>query len=125
VITRDPNQQRIFREKLIKESEDETGLAAACAVSGCKITEAIEAAHILGTYEKGYAISTGVLLRRDLHTLFDRHAWSVGEDGKVVLGKEMKNDPSYKDVDTQIHRKLYESKKVAFEEHFKKYNLKG
>lgn len=45
-----------------------------CAVSGCDIPEALEAAHLRGrNWRAGQNEATdGILLRRDLHTLYDR-----------------------------------------------------
>lgn len=58
--------QREFREALIVAYEGR------CAISGCNAVEALEAAHILPY--KGSStniVQNGLLLRSDLHTLFD------------------------------------------------------
>lgn len=45
-----------------------------CAVSGCNVSEALEAAHIENySGPKSQVVSNGILLRRDLHSLFDAH----------------------------------------------------
>lgn len=45
-----------------------------CAVSGCNVDEALEAAHIENySGPKSQVVSNGILLRRDLHSLFDAH----------------------------------------------------
>ena len=45
-----------------------------CAVSGCNVDEALEAAHIENySGPKSQVASNGILLRRDLHSLFDAH----------------------------------------------------
>ena len=60
-------QQR-FRNQLF---EAYTGR---CAVSGCNVDEALEAAHIENySGPKSQAASNGILLRRDLHSLFNAH----------------------------------------------------
>ena len=60
-------QQR-FRNQLF---EAYTGR---CAVSGCSVDEALEAAHIENySGPKSQVVSNGILLRRDLHSLFDAH----------------------------------------------------
>lgn len=60
-------QQR-FRNQLF---EAYTGQ---CAVSGCNVDEALEAAHIENySGPKSQVVSNGILLRRDLHSLFDAH----------------------------------------------------
>lgn len=58
--------QERFRKLLLKAYEKK------CAISGCEIVELLEAAHIRPHAEKpNYAVTNGLLLRADLHTLFD------------------------------------------------------
>ncbi|MCX5538096.1 HNH endonuclease signature motif containing protein [Paraburkholderia sp. CNPSo 3076] len=61
-------QQPAFR-KAVFEAYD-----GRCAVSGCDVPEALEAAHLAGrNWREGHNEATdGILLRRDLHTLYDR-----------------------------------------------------
>lgn len=58
-----------------------------CVVSGCDIPEALEAAHLVGReWREGHNTATdGVLLRRDLHALYDRGLLSINEDGSVTV----------------------------------------
>lgn len=58
-----------------------------CVVSGCAVPEALEAAHLLGReWKQGHnAASDGILLRRDLHTLYDRGLLVISEEGRVGL----------------------------------------
>jgi len=58
--------QKTFRDKLIKK------YGAVCMVTGCTIMHIIEACHI-NPYkgEKDNDVNNGLLLRTDLHTLFD------------------------------------------------------
>lgn len=54
-----------------------------CAVSGCNVDEALEAAHIENySGPKSRVVSSGILLRRDLHSLFDANLISV----KLIRG---------------------------------------
>lgn len=54
-----------------------------CAVSGCSVDEALEAAHIENySGPKSQVVSNGILLRRDLHSLFDAHLISF----KLIRG---------------------------------------
>lgn len=72
--------QREFREALIAAYEGR------CAISGCNAVEALEAAHILPY--KGAAtnrVQNGLLLRSDLHTLFDLGLLVVVPESLVVL----------------------------------------
>jgi len=58
-----------------------------CAVSGCMVPEALEAAHLLGRdWRQGHnRAADGVLLRRDLHNLYDRGLLMISETGEVEL----------------------------------------
>lgn len=58
-----------------------------CVVSGCSVPEALEAAHLLGrNWRQGNnSASDGILLRRDLHTLYDRGLLRITETGLVQL----------------------------------------
>lgn len=62
-----------------------------CVVSGCAVPEALEAAHLLGReWKQGHnAASDGILLRRDLHTLYDRGLLVISEDGHICLDAEV------------------------------------
>ena len=65
--------QRGFRDALFRT------YSGRCVVSGCTVPEALEAAHIVP--HTGDPIwdqaENGLLLRRDLHSLFDAFLWSV------------------------------------------------
>ena len=68
-----------FRRQLL-QAYDET-----CAITGCKDTEALEAAHIIPhSEEQSYSVSNGLLLRADIHTLFDLFLISVNPMTGVV-----------------------------------------
>lgn len=63
--------QRTFRQALIEAYE------GACAVTGCTAIEVLEAAHIV-PYRGNHTnrVENGLLLRADIHTLFDLgHLW--------------------------------------------------
>ena len=64
-------QQR-FRQKLLR------ALGGECIISGCRLVDLLEAAHIapyLG--ESDNHVSNGLLLRADLHTLFDLNLLAI------------------------------------------------
>ncbi|RQQ88755.1 HNH endonuclease [Burkholderia stagnalis] len=52
-----------------------------CAISGCDIPEVLEAAHLRGrNWRAGHnAASDGILLRRDLHALYDRELLELSD----------------------------------------------
>jgi hypothetical protein len=82
--------QQKFRKALI------SAYSGCCAISGCSVTPLLEAAHItpyLGPDTN--SITNGLLLRADLHTLWDLGLLAVDpETLKVWVSPEI-NDPTY------------------------------
>lgn len=95
--------QRKFRDELIKVYQGR------CALTGCKVTGVIEAAHV-----KPYHISkenhpkNGILLRADLHTLFDLNLIVIHPETKTIEIKHSLQTSGYQKFDGIIlpsHRK--------------------
>ena len=64
-----------------------------CAITGEKTLPALEAAHIKPYSRNGpHLTSNGLLLRRDIHTLFDRGYITVNEDYRIEVSKRIKED---------------------------------
>jgi hypothetical protein len=64
--------------------------AGRCAVTGSRIVDLLEAAHILPHAEgTNYRASNGLLLRADIHTLYDLHLLSIDERYRVQLSKAL------------------------------------
>lgn len=56
-----------------------------CAISGCTVTQVLEAAHIVPYRGKdSNYVQNGILLRADLHTLFDLHLIRIDPHSRVV-----------------------------------------
>lgn len=73
---------RIRREASFRK--DILQLDACCAITQECMPQALDAAHVLRVGEKGLDdISNGMLLRSDLHRLFDMHYFTFDEDGKI------------------------------------------
>jgi putative restriction endonuclease len=73
-----------FRKKLLRAYENR------CAISRCDSPHALEAAHIrpyMGRHTNH--IKNGIVLRCDLHTLFDLGKISITPDFKVNISDEM------------------------------------
>lgn len=71
--------QPAFRDALIRAYDGR------CALTGWEVLEALEAAHIVPFAEGGRAVPTnGLLLRADLHTLFDLHLITVEPEDRTV-----------------------------------------
>lgn len=70
-----------------------------CAVTQCSIQELLEAAHINPFSKSGNSgniTSNGILLRSDIHTLFDLGLLKITTDYKVEIADDLKGDPIYK-----------------------------
>ena len=74
----------------------------ACAISGCDVLDVLEAAHItpyLGRHTNH--VTNGLLLRADLHILFDCGLISVDPDSFAVLVKPWLRDSVYWDFNSK------------------------
>lgn len=64
-----------------------------CAITGEKTLPVLEAAHIKPYSEQGpHKISNGLLLRQDVHTLFDKGYITVDKKHNIVVSKKLKED---------------------------------
>ena len=74
--------QTEFRGKLLEAYERR------CAVTGTRLEPLLEAAHIIPHAEgTDYRTSYGLLLRADIHSLYDLHHLSIDERGVVHLSR--------------------------------------
>jgi len=77
-----------------------------CAVTGCATAKVLEAAHI--RVKKGKDINdlkNGILLRADIHALFDAGLISLTEDGTQIQVSKEFDDPSYQFLSNAVvHR---------------------
>jgi len=82
--------QRKFRNGILKR------FGGQCVVSGCKVQELLEAAHILPYRgEEFNHPSNGLLLRTDLHTLFDLGMLQIEPHTLTVWIDDSIQDPNY------------------------------
>jgi len=64
-----------------------------CAITGERTLPVLEAAHILPFAKSGpNLVSNGLLLRSDLHTLFDQGYLTIAEDGRVEVSSRIKEE---------------------------------
>lgn len=64
-----------------------------CAFTGERTLPVLNAAHIKPYSQKGpHAVNNGLLLREDLHTLFDRGYLTITEDYRIEVSKRIKED---------------------------------
>ena len=85
--------QRKFREKVLN------AYGRKCAITNCSISATLEAAHIIPY--KGSAtnhIKNGILLRADIHTLFDLDLLKIDENYSIHIDKSI-DDKEYMKLD--------------------------
>lgn len=64
-----------------------------CAITGERTLPVLEAAHIRPYAEEGpHLVANGVLLREDLHTLFDRGYITATEDLRIEVSRRIKEE---------------------------------
>jgi len=88
-----------------------------CAVTGESTLPVLEAAHIRPYSEEGpHEVKNGILLRSDMHTLFDRGLIGVSPDYKILvssqIGEQYNNGKRYYALENQPLRQIPKS---AFE----------
>jgi putative restriction endonuclease len=91
--------QRAFREGLLQ------AFGSACCISGSQVEATLEAAHIRPYRGPGsHTPGNGLLLRADLHTLFDLRLITVMPYGTVRVAPDLQGS-EYEDFDErQIRR---------------------
>lgn len=68
-----------------------------CVVTGETMPEVLEAAHIIPSKDKGdEVVRNGILLRADIHRLFDSGKFSIDLNGHIVIHGEVSED--YKEL---------------------------
>ena len=85
-----------FRKKLIKASDGR------CAITGCDALSALEAAHItpyLGS--ESNHVTNGLLLRADIHTLFDLNLIGIDPESLTVVVAEQLRATCYEEMNGQ------------------------
>lgn len=79
--------QRLFHDRAM------TNYEGACIVSGETAAPALIAAHIHPFAISGnHDLTNALLLRSDLHPLFDQGYWTIGRDGRVRFSSKFQED---------------------------------
>ncbi|PQV63440.1 HNH endonuclease, partial [Abditibacterium utsteinense] len=89
-----------------------------CAITKCNSHHALEAAHI-SPYRNvsSNSITNGILLRADIHSLFDLNLIAIDEDAKIILSELIRKTPSgERSSYDYLHGQL--AKLPAREEHY-------
>ena len=71
-----------------------------CCITKCDVIDTLEACHIYPYMgPKTNHVQNGIILRADLHTLYDRGLISIDEDYKIRLSEVLKISRFYKHLD--------------------------
>jgi hypothetical protein len=106
-----------FRAALLRVYEN------TCAITGCRVDEVLEAAHIQPAKRRGsHSLKNGLLLRADLHNLFDRGLVTIDRQYRVLLDDSIRTAKEYRKLHGQrlvkIPKKANERpSKVLLEQH--------
>lgn len=92
-----------------------------CVLTRCSVPQALEAAHVLP--HNGDPVrdrsDNGLLLRRDLHTMFDAMLWSIDPDSNKVALSKCLTDRSYSGIDGKMVEHLVAKEPLLV--HFKQF----
>jgi len=114
--------QTSFRQDLLYVYESK------CAISNCNVPEALEASHIIPYLgQETNKIQNGILLRADIHTLFDLRLITIDEQKYSVLVSSKLKNTYYSQYEGRIINlpskiELYPSKE-ALKKHRNESNL--
>lgn len=82
-------QQALFRDKLLNQYN------RTCAITGCQVTEVLQAAHVVPFSEGGDfrdSCKNGILLRADIHQLLDRMLLSINyKNMRICIAESLGN----------------------------------
>lgn len=116
-------RQDVFRQNLI------TAYDGVCAVTAYDVQEALQAAHI-SSYRgpKSQKTSNGLLLRADVHLLYDAHLASVDPDTMKFIVAPKIESSSYGDLNGQMIRLPYydsdRPSELRLATHFAEFRMK-
>lgn len=106
----DPEKARLYRAcfRSVRDAEFRNkifGPHPRCAITGQTDKRVLDAAHVLQVRDHGQdSIDNGIVLRKDLHALFDAHILRIHEDGHFEMVEPMLS--SYKDYEAVFSRPL-------------------
>jgi predicted restriction endonuclease len=74
-----------FRQSLLFAFEGK------CCITNCCVESVLEAAHIIPhSEESNYSVLNGLLLRADIHTLYDLNLIGIDGNGKVFVSENLR-----------------------------------
>jgi hypothetical protein len=93
-----------FRQSLLSTFNE------TCCISRNKTVEVLEAAHITPhTEETNYSITNGLLLRADIHTLYDLNLLGIDENGLVHISPALRDSEYFQYAGVNIEEEIPKS----------------
>jgi putative restriction endonuclease len=97
-----------------------------CQVTGCDVTAALEAAHIIPYQgESTNHVKNGLLLRADIHTLFDLHLITINPETYEILLSSNLSTSSYQELHGKLlslpQDKAFLPEVSAMRKHYKRF----
>jgi hypothetical protein len=91
-----------------------------CRVTDCNVESVLEAAHIIPHSEaSNYSVLNGLLLRADIHTLYDLNLIGIDGNGKVFISETLRESKYWqyqgKIIATDIHSEMSANLAKRFE----------
>jgi hypothetical protein len=108
-VSRRKREQAKFKN-LLRDAGDNC-----CAITGETTQTVLDAAHIIDKSENGAeSISNGILLRADIHRLYDARRFKIGQDGSIIdisgeISEKYKGVLNNKKVDERIISRIREA----------------
>lgn len=96
-----------FKEVVIEQRQGQSAFRQAlmmaydyqCAVTGCDVRDTLQAAHIVPVSATGqHHVQNGLLLRADIHNLFDRGLLTIDDKYTVSLHPSIRSSVIYKSL---------------------------
>jgi hypothetical protein len=88
-VTKAERRQAMFRLALLARYR-------CCAITGESTPSALEAAHVIAASADGNEIiGNGILLRADIHRLYDSNAFAISRTGKITIAKNYPLSKAY------------------------------
>lgn len=121
-----PVDEKTFREISTRRGQPEfrkqllAAFQGKCCVTGSEVIGVLEAAHIVPFSEKpDYSVTNGLLLRSDIHTLFDLDILRITPSGRVEISEQLKGSEyeqyAGQQIVDELPRKMSENLRTRYE----------
>ena len=140
IVTDEDRRQKALAEIVRRERQNRFRLellqtyGGACAITGCDVKPALQAAHICSYLgPQSQIVTNGILLRADLHILYDNYLLSINPENMAIELSETIHTSMYRELDGRYlrlpkDRSLRPSERrlaVQYDEYLKRQEMTG